>query len=193
MEYLKRYTDFINEAKKGLQMSHFPEIVPHEPPDPEAPTDPTASAIDQDLLREYLLEMTDQGWEITMESFLTRRKLTKDERDFHHQEYYEMSDVLLPGENNVVLEITFTNSEDSEQSPSEILYTLDNLADEAGYKTYYAPEDCPDEMKERDEIFASAMASKYSNITGRRDTQLAEIDKKIVEIDDKKRSFLKIR
>ena len=149
---LHRYTDFINEAKKGLQMSLFPDIVPHEQPDPEAPTDPTASAIDQDLLREYLLEMTDQGWEITMESFLTRRKLTKDERDFHHQEYYEMSDVLLPGENNVVLEITFTNREDSEQSPSEILYTLDNLADEAGYKTYYAPEDCPDEMKERDEI-----------------------------------------
>ena len=137
---LHRYTDFINEAKKGLQMSLFPDIVPHEQPDPEAPTDPNASAIDQDLLREYLVEMTDQGWEITMESFLT------------HGEKIEMTDVLLPGENNVVLEITFTNREDSEQSPSEILYALDNLADEAGYKTYYAPEDCPDEMKERDEI-----------------------------------------
>jgi hypothetical protein len=141
---LKRYTDFINEAKKGLQMSLFPDIVPHEQPDTEAPTDPNASAIDQDLLREYLIEMTDQGWEIEMESFLTRG-------DESLAEYYEMSDLLLPGENNVVLEITFTN-EDSEQSPSEILYALDNLADEAGYKTYYAPEDCPDEMKERDEI-----------------------------------------
>ena len=141
---LHRYTDFINEAKKGLQMSLFPDIVPHEQPDPEAPTDPNASAIDQDLLREYLVEMTDQGWEIEMKSFLTRG-------DESLAEYYEMSDLLLPGENNVVLEITFTN-EDSEQSPSEILYALDNLADEAGYKSYYAPEDCPDEMKERDEI-----------------------------------------
>jgi len=137
---LKRYTDFINETKKGLQMSLFPDIVPHEQPDPEAPTDPNASAIDQDLLREYLVEMTDQGWEIEMKSFLMTKK------------DYEMSDVLLPGENNVVLEITFTNMEDSEQSPSEILYALDNLADEVGYKTYYAPDGCTDEMKERDEI-----------------------------------------
>ena len=37
--------------------------------------------------------------------------------------------------------------------------------------------------KDRNDIFVSAMASKYSNITGRRDTQLAEIDKKIVEIE----------
>jgi hypothetical protein len=142
---LYRYTDFINEAKKGLQMSLFPDLVPHEQPDPEAPTEPTASAIDQDLLREYLIEMTDQGWEIEMESFLTRG-------DESLVEYYEMSDLLLPGENNVVLQITFTNMEDSELSPSEILYVLDNLADEAGYKTYYAPDGCPDEMKERDEI-----------------------------------------
>ena len=37
--------------------------------------------------------------------------------------------------------------------------------------------------KERNNIFVSAMASKYSNITGRRYTQLEEIDSKIVEIE----------
>lgn len=37
--------------------------------------------------------------------------------------------------------------------------------------------------KERNEIFESAMASKYSNITGQRQTQLGEIDSKIVEIE----------
>ena len=146
---IHRYTDFINEAKKGLQMSLFPDLVPHEQPDPEAPTDPNASAIDQELLREYLIEMTDQGWEIEMESFLTRGD---ESLEITRPEYYEMSDVLLPGENYVVLRITFINEQDSEQSPSEILYALDNIADEAGYKTYYAPEGCPDEMKERDEI-----------------------------------------
>ena len=37
--------------------------------------------------------------------------------------------------------------------------------------------------KERNEIFLAAMASKYFNLTGRRDTQLEEIDKKVVEIE----------
>lgn len=37
--------------------------------------------------------------------------------------------------------------------------------------------------KERNSIFVSAMASKYANITGRRHTQLDEIDSKIVEIE----------
>ena len=37
--------------------------------------------------------------------------------------------------------------------------------------------------KERNNIFVSARSSKYSNLTGRRDTQLAEIDNKIVEIE----------
>lgn len=36
---------------------------------------------------------------------------------------------------------------------------------------------------ERNDIFLAAMASKYSNITGRRDTRLEEIDNKIVEIE----------
>jgi len=131
-----RYTDFINE-KKGLQLSLFPDIVPHDEPEPETPTSPEVN-IDKDLIREYLLEMTDMGWFIGMEDLLLRGD--------------NITDVLLPGENKICLKILFINEEKSEESPALILEALDNIANDAGCDLYYAPEGCADEMKKRDEL-----------------------------------------
>lgn len=133
---LYRYSDFVNEAKKGLQLSLFPEMVPHEEPEPEAPTSPEVD-IDKDLIREYLVEMTDQGWFIDMEDMILRGDTT---------------DVLLPGENRLCLRILFINEENVDESPSLTLEALDNLANDAGCDLYYAPEGCPDEMKKREEL-----------------------------------------
>ena len=49
---LRHILNFKLFEKKGLQMSLFPDLVPHEEPEPEAPTGPNTDAIDKDLLME---------------------------------------------------------------------------------------------------------------------------------------------
>lgn len=147
---LHRYTDFVNEAmKKGLQLSLFPDMVPHDQPEPEAPTEPNSSAIDQDLLREYLLEMSDVGWTMEFDDCIAKNSPLENNISAND---LELTDVLMPGENTICLLITFTNEDQSQTSPADTLYALDNLADEAGYVTYYCKESRFDEIKKREDF-----------------------------------------
>lgn len=145
---LYRYQDFINE-KKGLQMSLFPDLVPHDEPEPEAPTGPNTDAIDKELLMEYLLEMTDAGWGIEFGDQIVKNSPL--DRNTEANEI-ELTDVLLPGENRIALLTTFTNEQDSEAPISDTLYALESLADEAGYVTYYCKEDRWDTLKKREDF-----------------------------------------
>ena len=146
---LKRYIDFINEAKKGLQMSLFPDIVPHEQPEPEAPTGPNTDAIDKDLLMEYLIEMTDAGWNIEFYDHIVKNSPLDGNVEGNDA---EVTDVLLPGENRICLVTTFTNLEDSEAPIADTLYALEGVVDEAGYVTYYCKEDNLDTLTKREDF-----------------------------------------
>lgn len=73
---LKTYLEYIAE-KKGLQLSLFPDIVPHEEPEPESPEE--EFPFEEDFFEQYLTEMLDYGWEpLTITGYLHTLKGEED-------------------------------------------------------------------------------------------------------------------